>query len=118
MYEIAISHPPDWALKASRIHPDSVVTWVRTISGIGLWPSVLIVTGDEVAWVKRGMIGARAMRTERNSIRSSDFVAGVIWDNLCLEVDVKAFSISEFRVSKDDRDEVYNLLFHLKQDEF
>ena len=106
-----------WAVRASKVHPDSVVTWTRTTHGLGLLPSVLIVTGNEVVWVKRRVIGASVMRTERKNVRSSDFAAGLFWDGLYLEVDDEAFPLFKFRLSKDYRDELYGVLFHLKQDE-
>ena len=108
--------PPKWALKALGLHPDAVVAWIKTISGIGLWPCVLIVTGNEVVWVKRWLIHSTFMRVERKSISSSDFTTGLIWDTISFDVQ-NASHKTEFRISKEDREVSWNLLFHLKQDE-
>ncbi len=111
-----MSLPPLRALRASKTHPDAVVAWIRTVSGIGLWPSVLIVTDNDVVWVRRGLIRSTIISIDRKSISSSDFTTGVFWDTISFDVQ-NAPHKTEFRISKEDRFEAWSLLFHLKQDE-
>ena len=107
--------PPKWALDAARVYLDAVVAWVEVATGTSSAP-ILIVTGNEVVWVKRDFIIKRVHRVPRENIISVGYDTGIEWDTLTLNVAGDNFPDTRIRIDRIHRADAWRVLEELLKD--
>ncbi len=106
---------PTWALNASRIAPEDVLHWVEGKRGSQWFAPALILTADELVWIRRGLLRKSTYRVPRGNISSVYHTTGIKWETIIFNVAGGGLPDAPFRLNWKRREEAGRLVDALRE---